>query len=243
MTDWLTWEGDIPGIGGGALTADIVKQITASAESEVTNHPIEDGSEISDHVIHRPRRVTFEFAQSATPLGESETEWKQLPIDVRQSQFKPTGLLAITMLAGAAVAAIGAALGIGGGPAEVWTLTAKEDKDRIHALHDKLIEVWQKSSLCTFNYQGLQLSDYVLTSVQYSRGVPGGVVRFTIEAQAIVTAATAGATLGAAGVGAPIPAAVNLVPLVPGGPSAVEKLEKAVVQKSMLASGLDALGI
>lgn len=242
MTDWLTWEGDIPGIGGGALTADVVKQITASAESEVTNHPIEDGSEISDHVIRRPRRVTFEFAQSATSIAEADTEWKRLPIDVRKSQFKPKGLLALTMLAEQAIAAVGAALGIGGGPSEVWTLTAKEDKDRIHELHDKLIDVWQKSYLCTFNYQGLQLSDYVITSVQYSRGVPGGIARFTIEAQAVVTAATAGATLGAAGVGS-LPAAVNLVPLVPVGPSAVEKLEKAVVQKSMLASGLDALGI
>lgn len=242
MTDWLTWEGDVPGVGGGALTADVVKQITASAESEVTNHPIESGSEISDHVIHRPRRVTFEFAQSSMPLTEDETEWQQLPVDVRKSQFRPFGLLALTMLAGAAIAAIGSALGLGGGPTEIWTLTAKEDKDRIHELHDKLIEVWQNAYRCTFNYQGLQLSDYVLTSVQYSRGVPGGIARFTIEAQAVVTAATAGATLGAAGVGS-LPAAVNLVPLVPMGPSAVEKLEKAVVRKSLLASGLDSLGI
>lgn len=242
MADWLTWEGDVPGVGGGALTADVVKQITASAESEVTNHPIESGSEISDHVIHRPRRVTFEFAQSSMPLTEDETNWEQLPVDVRKSQFRPFGLLALTMLAGAAIAAIGSALGLGGGPTEIWTLTAKEDKDRIHELHDKLIEVWQNAYRCTFSYQGLYLSDYVITGVQYSRGVPGGIARFTIEAQAIVTVATSAAALGAGGLPA-APLSVNLVPLVPMGPSAVDKIEKDVVQKSLLATGLDALGI
>ena len=241
MADWLTWEGEVPGIGGGALTADVVKQITASAEAEVTNHPIESGSEISDHVIKRPKRVTFEFAQSSMPLAqEDETNWEQIPINVRESQFKPFGLLALTMLAGAAIKAVGKALGLGGGPTEVWALTAKEDKDRIHELHGKLLEVWENSYLCTFNYQGLYLPDYVLTSVQYTRGVPGGLARFTLEAQAVQTVQTAAASLGGAA-GLKVPAAVNLVPLLPKGPSAVEQIEKAVVKKSLLASGLDSL--
>lgn len=245
MADWLTWEG-AAGASSGALTADVVKQITVSAESEVTNHPIESGSEISDHVIKRPRRVTFEFAQSTMPLSDDETKWEQLPIGpVRDSQFKPKGLLALTMLAGQAVSAIGAALGFGGGPSEVWMLTAKTDEDRIHALHDKLLDVQDNAYFCTFNYQGLYLPQYILTSVQYSRGVPGGIARFMIEAQSVKTVATAAAALGGgAGVGgSPVAGAVSLVPLVPKGPSAVEQVEKEVVQKSLLATGLDSLGL
>jgi hypothetical protein len=235
MADWLTWESDVPGIAGGALTADVVKQITANADSDATEHPIESGSTISDHVIKRPKRVTFEFAQSSMPLNDpDETEWTQVPWNVRESQFKPRGLLALTMLAGQALAAIGAAVGIGGGAKEIWVLTAKEDKDRIHELHDTLIDVWDNAYLCTFNYQGLYLPDYVLTSVQYSRGVPGGIARFTLEAKAIVTVETAAAALSGAGGAAALPGAINLVPVLPKGPSAVEQIEKEVVRKSLL---------
>lgn len=242
MTDWLTWEGSVPGAGGGALTADVVKQITASAELEVTNHPIESGSEISDHVIRRPRRVTFEFAQSTMPLKVGEADWSQQPFTVRESQFKPRGLLALTMLAGRALAAIGSALGIGGGASQIWILSAKDEgKDRIAELHNALIGVWQSAAMCTFHYGDLYLADYVITSVQYSRGVPGGIARFTIEAQEVKTVSTAAASLAEVGAGLAIPGAVNLIPLLPKGPSAVEKIEKAAVEKSMLASGLDAL--
>ena len=242
MADWMTWEGEVPGIGGGALTADIVKQITASSEAEVTNHPVEEGFEISDHVIKRPKRVTFEFAQSAIPFAqESETNWEKIPLNVRDSEFRPFGLLAITMLAGAAIAAVGKALGLGSA-FEVWALTSKENKDRIHELHDKLIEVLDNSYMCTFSYQGLYLPNYVLTGVQYSRGVPGGIARFTIEAQAVITVSTSAALIAGGVGGLPkLPAAINLVPAIPMGPGATEKIEKEVVQKSMLASGLDAL--
>ena len=235
MTDWLTWD-------GGALTADVVKQITTSADAEITNHPIESGSEISDHVIKRPRRVTFEFAQSSMPFAGDEVDWEQVPWSVRESQFKPTGLLALSMLAGSAIAAIGSLVGIGGGSTEIWVLTAKEDEDRIHKLHDQLIELWEDSEEVTFSYQGLYLSGYVISSVQYSRGVPGGVARFTLEAQAVQTVETGVSSLTGS-LADLASSAINLVPLVPKGPAAVEKIEKTVVEKSLLASGLDSLGL
>jgi hypothetical protein len=236
VTDWLTWD-------DGALTADVVKQVSASADAEVTNHPIESGSEISDHVIKRPRRVTFEFAQSAIPLAqENETDWEQVPWSVRESQFKPQGLLALSMLAGQAIAAIGSLVGLGGAPTQIWVLTAKKDEDRIKKLHDKLIELWQDSTKVTFNYQGLYLPGYVLASVQYTRGVPGGIVRFTVEAQAVQTVETGISSLTGS-LADLAQSAINLVPLLRKGSTPVEKVEKTVIEKSLLASGLDSLGL
>jgi hypothetical protein len=233
----MTWD-------GGALTADIVTQITCSSDTEVTNHPVEAGSEISDHVISRPQKVTFEFAQSAdVRANPSLDDWAQVPLDVRDSQFKPQGLLAITMGVGAAVGAIGGALGLSKSGTQIWALVAQAEEDRVHALHETLLQVQKDRELCAFNYQGLSLSNYVITSVQYSRGRPGGIVRFTLEAQAVVTVSTGVAALptGAAGVAAP--GGVNLVHLTPKGPKSTDEVEKEVVRKSLLKSGLGALGL
>jgi hypothetical protein len=235
VTDWLTWD-------DGALTADIVTQVSASADAEITNHPIEAGSEISDHVIKRPRRVTFEFAQSSIPLAqEDETDWEQVPWSVRESQFKPTGLLALSMLAGQAIAAIGSLVGLGGAPTQIWVLTATKDEDRIKKLHDKLIELWQNSTEVTFNYQGLYLPGYVLAGVQYTRGVPGGIVRFTVEAQAVQTVETGISSLTGS-LANLAQSAINLVPLLRKGSAPVEKIEAEVVRRQLGESGLNSLG-
>lgn len=234
----------MPGTGGGALTADVVTQIQITAGAEITNHPIESGGEISDHVIRRPKTVAFDFAQSATTLRTDEMEWGQTPIQVRESQFKPTGLLAITMLAGQAVEALANAVGLGGGATEFWTFSAKDDEDRIQQIWSKLLEIRDAGALCTFAYQGIYLPDYALTRVSYRRsGGEGGLARFTLEAQEVLTVETAVAALGGSGVGLDVASAsaLSMVPLLPKGPSAVEAVEEEAVQKSLLASGLDAL--
>jgi hypothetical protein len=242
----MTWDsGGLPGVGGGALTADVVTSINVTNETEVTNHPVETGVEISDHVIVKPDRVVFEFAQSTQPLRTEETEWVQTPMNVRDSQFQPEGLLLLTMAAEMALAAIGSAVGLlGGGGLDVWTLTAKDSEDRIHALRDKLIEVQQAPYLVTFSYQGLLLPNFVLTRVQYSRdGGRGGLARFTLEAQQITTVATASADLGGLGGLGAVTAVLAAVPLLDLGAKSVEKVEKEVIKKSLLASGLDSLGL
>ena len=246
MADWMTWDaGGLPGVGAGALTADVVTAVTAANTSEVTNHPIESGSEISDHRIIRPDRVVFEFAQSTQPIRPEEVEWQQTPINVRESQFQPEGLLLLTMAAEMALEAVGSAIGlIGGGNLEVWTLTASESSDRIHTLRDKLIEVQQAPYLVTFSYQGLVLPSYVLTRVQYRReNGAGGLARFTIEAQQIATVETAVSALGGGDLLSAATSVLAAVPLLDLGSKNVETVEKEVVKRSLLASGLDSLGL
>lgn len=230
MADWLTW-GDT--ITGGALTADVVTRIDHESESEVTTHPIETGSEISDHVIHKPKRVTFEFSQSALPLRSEELEWSQVGINPAPNRFQPTGLLAVSTAAERALKAIGSAIGlVSGGELQIWALTAKEEKDRIHALHDQLLKLQKDAELVSFQYSGLVLSDYVITSVRYSRQRPGGMVRFTIDAQEVATVATATSTLGS--LADAIPGALRLLPSLPFGKKGVEEVEADVIDHSLL---------
>jgi hypothetical protein len=236
MADWMTWD-------GGALTADIVTDISAEHTSEVTEHPVEDGSTISDHVNAAPPTVAFEFAQSAMSLRDEDLKWQQAPINVRESQFQPQGLLMLTMAAGAAVSALTNAIGLTSAEGELktWTLTAKTNKDRIHEMHDALVAVWTSAKKVTFNYQGLVLSDYISTAVKYQRkNKEGGLCRFAIEAKHIETVKTASSSLIPSGLSAGT-TVLRALPVASKGPQNAEGVEKAVVEKSMLASGLDSL--
>ncbi len=236
-SDWITWD-------GGALTADVVTDISAEHSAEVTEHPIEDGSTIADHVDVKPPSVAFEFAQSSQSLKDDDLKWQQAPINVRESQFHPQGLLALTMLAGAAVGALTNAIGLthDAGALKTWTLTAKEDKDRIHEMHDALIAVQKAVKKVAFSYQGLVLTDYIITAIKYHRdNKAGGICRFAIEAKHIDVVKTAASSLvpGAAA----LTSVVRSLPLVSKGDQNVKAVEKAVIKKSMLASGLDSLGL
>ena len=115
---------------------------------------------------------------------------------------------------------------------------------RIHELRDKLIEVMRAPYLVTFTYDGLVLPNYALTAVRYSReNKAGGLARFTLEAQAIQTVATSAVNLSGVGGAGALTSVLRAVPLLDLGASSVEKVEKEVVKKSLLASGLDSLGL
>jgi hypothetical protein len=52
MTDLLFWDADLlSGAPAGVVTADCVTSWEPEKTAEVTSHPIETGSEVSDHVI------------------------------------------------------------------------------------------------------------------------------------------------------------------------------------------------
>jgi hypothetical protein len=232
----MTWD-------SGALTADCVTSIGAENSAEVTEHPVEDGSVIADHVRVNPPTVLFEFSQSKQSLKDDDLKWQQAPINVRESQFRPQGLLALTMAAGAAIGALTNAIGLTSSPGELktWTLTAKTNKDRIHELHNVLVAVLTKK--VSFAYDGLVLSDYLLTAVKYSRDNKlGGCARFQIEAKHVETVKTASSSLVPTG---PLAAGgvLRTLPIANKGGQNAESKEKEVVKKSMLASGLDLAGL
>jgi len=234
MADWITWD-------GGALTADVVTDVSAAHTAEVTQFPVEDGSTISDHVLVQPPTVAFEFAQSKTSLRDADLEWKQAPINVRESQFVPQGLLALTMAAGAAVGALTNAIGLtSSGTLKTWTLTAKTSKDRIHEMHDALCGAIGK--FVAFSYNGLVLSNYMLTGVKYARSNQhGGLCRFQIEAVHVDIVKTAESSISGVGAGIGSTSLIGTLPSVSKGGQTAESVEKAVVKKSLLASGLDSL--
>ena len=230
MADWITWD-------GGALTADVVTDVSAAHTAEVTQFPVEDGSVISDHVLVQPPTVAFEFAQSKQSLRDADLEWKQAPINVRESQFQPEGLLALTMAAGAAVGALTNAIGLtSSNTLKTYTLTAKTPKDRIHEMHDKLVGAIGK--FVAFSYQGLVLSNYMLTGVKYNRtNKEAGLCRFQLEAVHVDIVKTATSSISSVGVGVGSTGLISSLPSVSKGGQTAETVEKEVVKRSLLVSG------
>jgi hypothetical protein len=238
MADWLVWD-------GGSLTADVVTAITDTATVEVTDHPVETGSTISDHVQRIPKTIQVEFAQSTLPLKFSELTWKQHEISVRPSAFVPSGLLAVSMMAGAVVGAAASLVGLGGeGPqTKIWSLTAKdEDKDRIQELHDQLLDLLDGGTTVTFVFGERTLSGYVLTEVRRTvQAGSGGLARFSVSAKHVQTVATS--SLSALG-GLPIPDILSVIPLLDLGAKGVDKTAEEQYERSLGASdlSLDSLG-
>jgi hypothetical protein len=53
----------------GAIVLDALIKEDYSADAEPTTHPVEDGADITDHVILRPRTLSIEGIVTETPLG------------------------------------------------------------------------------------------------------------------------------------------------------------------------------
>lgn len=55
----------------GAFTAYVVLKEAHHDELQITDHPLEKGTQISDHAFKRPAEVTIEFAYSNSPVRAS----------------------------------------------------------------------------------------------------------------------------------------------------------------------------
>jgi hypothetical protein len=198
-----------------AVSCGIVVSHDDERSAEITSHPVEKGSDINDHVIHQPDRLSLELAQTQTPLPtqarpgpwkppENFTQ-KTIKLDVRKSLFKPGGLLAASQAVGNA---IGSLLGTVGPEPEisVFVWSADTPRDRIGELHDQLIDVKQKSRFVTVTFRGRMYPGYILTKVRWS-STKGevGVGRFHLELQSIRIVQNAVAEL-------PDPASLRLKP-------------------------------
>jgi hypothetical protein len=118
------------------LDVDVVNSATDERTAQLTDHAVETGSVITDHVVINPETLSLELAVSQTPIDEvtgmsrSEISFSttsqaleptDIPIAVRQSEFRPGGFL---LLSTGARQFVGAILGA----ASAGTNTARGSK-------------------------------------------------------------------------------------------------------------------
>lgn len=207
---------DLIQFDGGVLVADLLQDSTVTDTSELTQYPIEDGSLISDHIIRQPQTLELTLVQTETPI-EKTTGFAQAlqslgydtrpdakqdgKASIRQSEFRPAPLLALT---GAAKSLLF------GGPAkelkwqglksdgplakkqlQVHVLSAGAPVARVNTFHTALLSLLEQGLACIVTVKGKSFVDLVLTSVTRSdAGGQAGKASFKVSFKQIATVET-----------------------------------------------------
>jgi len=149
---------------------------------ETTDHPVEDGSNISDHVILNPRVFSMEGVVTNQPLSVPRTQAEGVTEVDKEFTWKATPSIPIVGelggggLIGLALGAIASATGI-----DQHTGMAKgfsPDFDRVQAAYTELESIWLARERIDI-YTSLNVyHDMVLTSVKVDRDKKTGQALF-----------------------------------------------------------------
>lgn len=208
LFSWVDLDGNTQ-----TLDVDVVLAATDKRSMKLTEHSVEDGSVITDHVVLQPETLNLELlvtqtpfpsaSQPATPLVLSARKQRltkqQFKLEVPPNAFQPGGFLLLSQGARSAIGAVtGALLGrtagnntFTGSRAEMVdvNVTASvfqpNEGDRVGAVHDKLVEIMSQVLKVTISFKGRLYLDYLLTEVELVQSF--GSAKFKVQAQAFRT--------------------------------------------------------
>jgi hypothetical protein len=244
MTEFLTWIDSSE--NEHALEAEfVIDPWTDSRKGEISQVPIEDGSEIADHYIQHPDKLSVTVTVTNQPMSEGFARWEQRTIKPRESDFNPHGLLALTEAIGGLIGGLFGAAGLN--ETKVWLRFHKDDgKDYIGDFHDTLVKIKESVSLCSLTFRaaganaGRVLDNLCLTDVTLTFSAETDAGKFGLEFTRIKKATLKAATL-------PKPSALLAKApktKIPGRNTATQDEEDALKYskgKSLGAAAVDAL--
>jgi hypothetical protein len=169
------------------LSADVVSNGVDERTAQLSDHSVETGSVITDHVVILPETLSLELVVSNTPITEVAGFGRSnLALDVRPSQFKPGGFLFVSSGVRSAIAGL---VSRPEPPVAVNTLQPTGGTvDRVADVHDQLIRILQGALLVTVSFKGRVYADYLLTRVTLtSNSGEFGLGRFGVDARAFRT--------------------------------------------------------
>jgi hypothetical protein len=246
----LSWKDDS---GSGFIQVDVIPQLESTQSSTVTEFPLEDGSIVSDHIIHHPDLLRLEISQTQIPFVDSDDDGNDIefvkasiPLELPKTRFQAKGLLFLTLQAegalGAAAGAITGALGLGGGKTPLAIEIFRppyDERDRINDLFDKLTGARLRGAMMTLDWLGRRWTNYYIEQINYTRSKGRQIGEFSLSMKQVQTVSTATASL-------PSPAEARLKLGVNGGNRPAKKtgdVEKAnagaSAKKSLLKQLLD----
>jgi hypothetical protein len=170
------------------LDVDVVSNGVDERTAQLSDHSVETGSVITDHVVILPETLSLELVVSNTPITEVAGFGRSnLTLDVRPSQFVPGGFLAVS--SGVRNVLTGIFSGLSTPPVAVNTLQPTGGTvDRVADVHDQLIRILQGALLVTVSFKGRVYADYLLTRVTLtSNSGEFGLGRFGVDARAFRT--------------------------------------------------------
>ncbi len=211
LFSWLDQAGNT-----NTLDVDVVMSTNDKRTAKLTDHVVETGAVVTDHIVIMPEEVSFELVMTQTPFegrnapgfamaaSSLSAAGRQLnaatnPISVRKSQFQPGGFLLLSSGLRSAVSSLFGGEDIpsqASGSRSVETtaalsanvLQSNSPIDRVNETFDTLVEIMNTGLLVTVSFQGRLYIDFLLTSVELSQG-PGesGMGRFKVELRAFRT--------------------------------------------------------
>jgi len=189
---------------------------------ELSEYPIEDGSELADHFIQHSDKLAVQVCVTNQPKDDSQVyksaaKWEQVTLNIRKSGFMPHGLFAATAFVGAAIDSLLGAAGLT--ETKVWVRKVSNPRNFVGDFCDTLIKIKQTVARCTLTFKGRTLSNLVLLSFDLDFSTEDDAGRFSLEFKKVKTAVTKSASL-------PKPAALLAKPptfKIPGKKDASEE--------------------
>lgn len=190
LFSWLDAAGNV-----NTLDVDVVMSTTDKRTAQLTDHVVETGSVVTDHIVLRPETLNFELLVTQTPMFGPDVAVTQLPISVRTneltrarlaikvrpSQFQPGGFLALTTGLRSVIASVlggaetpstaqGSTVNQQTQTLQASVLQAPQDIDRVARAFDTLVKILNTGLLVTVSFKGRIYPNYVLTTVELSQG-------------------------------------------------------------------------
>lgn len=186
---------------GGLLVCDAVSDASIETTLDFTEHPIDDGSTISDHAVRKPETISLTLTHTQTPLRKIEgfapanvalqvkavTYGKQqTKLDIPSKGIAPNvaGLISagLSALKGAVPPSIQGLKIAPDGSRNfgVTVLQANAGVDRIGEFYNTLLKVQLAVERVTLTFKGRDFADYVITTVRKS-DKPGAVGKSTFD--------------------------------------------------------------
>ena len=242
---------------GSIVIFDIVETETHTSKSVVTDHPVEIGSDISDHIRNEPDRISIKGIVSNFPilLGENGSRLSQSPLSLSKAPTRG-GPTATTLnipkpppalsIAGAISALSDLLFGTppvvaqlspygsvsGNQNVTVQTQTFPATFDNVLDVHNELTAIRVGAVICEVFTSTKAYDNMVIESIEYSKE-DAGAGSFSVDLRRIIQ-------VQSAVVAAPVPLIKAGAPPAPKG-SQVPKEMSAAEKKSFLKKRAEAV--
>jgi hypothetical protein len=135
--------------GGKSIAVDCVGDFSPEYSAELTDHVVEDGSNVNDHKIFAPVQLTFEVSQTEHPIDDFAYEKTEVRMSVPPVR---TQVLSPFLLAGTAIRG---ALGLFSEGAEKFVgYVTSNPVQRGNALFEEFLALYQSEDLAIVTFKG-----------------------------------------------------------------------------------------
>lgn len=165
------------------VTFDLTVSEGHESTSEVTEHPVEQGSNIADNIRQNPQTLTLEMFVTNAPI-EDLGRGAVSTLDIVIPHYTPP-----------AAPSLGALLGIIEDPipgpvdVRIQVLNFPQPFDRVKEVHGTLLDLWNAGATMSAVTSVRTYDTMVLTGVSMPRTEPGGAT-FTLSLKQIRTVTT-----------------------------------------------------